>query len=46
VTTRDFIGDLTNEMEEYGSNAFFEEFTSGRSKNHAFSVYSPTTGKR
>ena len=33
-------------MEEYGPNSFIEEFVSGGPKNYAFSVYSPSTGKR
>jgi len=33
-------------LEEYGPNSFIEVFVSGGPKNYAFSVYSPSTGKR
>ena len=46
VKTGDYLGDLTNELEEYSPNSFIEEFVSGGPKNYAFSVYSPSTVKR
>ena len=42
----DYLGDLTNELEEYGSDSFIEQFVSGGPKNYAFSVFCPSTGKR
>ena len=43
---RGFLGDLTDELEEYGSCSFAEEFVSGGPRNYTFSVFSATTGKR
>ena len=41
-----YLGDLTDELEEFDSGSYIEEFVSGGPKNYAFSVTSPTTGKR
>jgi len=41
-----YFGDLTDELEEFGSVSYIEGFVSGGPKNYAFSVFSPTTGKR
>jgi hypothetical protein len=41
---RDYVGDLTNEL-EFGSGSYIEEFVSGGTQNYAFSVFSPSTGK-
>ena len=38
--------DLTDEIEEFGSGSYVEEFVSCGPKNYAFSVFSPATGKR
>ena len=46
MKTRDYLGDLTDELEEYGSGSFIQEFVSGGPKNYAFSVFCPSTGKR
>jgi hypothetical protein len=46
VKIGDYLGDLTNELEEYGSYSFIEQFLSGGPKNYAFSVFCPSTGKR
>ena len=35
----------SNELEEFGSGTFIEEFVSGGQKNYAFSVFSPSTGQ-
>jgi hypothetical protein len=40
------MGDLTDQLEEYGSGSYIEEFVSGGPKNCAFSVICPSTGKR
>ena len=40
------MGELTDELEEYGSCFFVEEFVSGGPKNYAFSVFWPSTGIR
>ena len=45
VETGDYLGDLTDEL-EFGSGSYIEQFVSGGPKNYAFSVFSPTTGKR
>jgi len=42
----DYLGDLTDDLEEYRSGSFVEEFVSGGSKYYAFSVFCPSTGKR
>ena len=46
VKTADYLDDLTDESEEYGSGSFVEEFVSGGPKNYAFTVFCPSTGKR
>ena len=46
VETGYYLGDLTDELEEFGSGSYIEEFVSGGPKNFSFSVFSPTTGKR
>jgi hypothetical protein len=38
------LGDLTNELEEYGKDSYITEFVSGGPKNYAFSVFCPSTG--
>ena len=45
VETGYYVGDLTDELEEFGSGSYIE-FVSCGPKNYAFSVFSPTTGKR
>jgi len=44
VTTRDYLGYLTDEL-EYGSGSI-DHFVLGSPKNYAFSVICPSTGKR
>jgi hypothetical protein len=39
VVTGDYLGDLTNELEEFGSGSFIQEFVSSGPKNYAFSVF-------
>ena len=46
VKTGDYLGNLTNELEEYGPGSFIQEFVSGGPKNYAFSVFFSSTGKR
>jgi hypothetical protein len=46
VKTGDYLSDLTDELEEFGSGSYIEEFVSGGSKNYAFSVFCPSSGKR
>jgi len=46
VTIGEYLGDLTDELEEYGSGSFIDEFVSGGAKNYAFLVICPSTGKR
>jgi hypothetical protein len=45
VKTGDYLGDLTNELDEYGPGSFIQEFVSGGPKNYAFLVFCPSTGK-
>ena len=44
--TVDYLGDLTDELEEFGPGSYIEQFVSGGPINYAFSVFSPLTGKR
>jgi hypothetical protein len=44
VQTGDYLGDLTNELEEYGKDSYITEFVSGGPKNYAFSVFCPSSG--
>jgi hypothetical protein len=43
VETGDYLGDLTDEVREYGTGAYISEFVSGGPKNYAFEVTTPTT---
>jgi hypothetical protein len=45
IKTGDFLGDLTDELEEFGRQSFIREFVSGGPKNYTFSVFCPATGK-
>ena len=45
VETRDFLSEITDELEEFGYGSYIEEFESGGPKNYAFSVFSPSTRK-
>jgi len=45
VKKGDYLGHLTDELEEFGSGSFIQEFVSGGPKNYAFSVFCPCTGK-
>ena len=45
VKTGDYLGEFTNQLEEYDPGSFIEEFVRWR-KNYAFSVFCPSTGKR
>ena len=42
---RYYLGDLTDELEEFCSGSYIEEFVSGCPQNYAISVFSPSTGK-
>ena len=46
MITGDYLSDLTDELEEYGSGSLIEDFVSLGPKNYGFSVVSPSTGKR
>lgn len=43
--TGPFLGELKDELEEFGPGSYIIEFFSGGPKNYAFKVYSPTTNK-
>ena len=45
VRASDYLGHLTDELEEFGYS-FIEEFISGGRRNFAFSVFCSSTGKR
>jgi hypothetical protein len=45
VKTGDYLGDLTDELEEFWPQSFIQEFVSGGPKNYAYSVFCPTKGK-
>lgn len=38
--TGNFLGDMTNELENYGPDTFISEFVSGGPKNYAFKLFS------
>ncbi|KAJ8981044.1 hypothetical protein NQ317_018016 [Molorchus minor] len=40
VPTGEFIGDMTDELESYGSGSYISEFVSGGLKNYAYKVFS------
>ncbi|KAG5868585.1 hypothetical protein JTB14_011269 [Gonioctena quinquepunctata] len=42
VPTGDFLGEMTDELDSYGTGSYITEFVSGGSKNYAYTVYSPT----
>ena len=46
VTVGDYLGDHTDELEEFASGSFIDVFVSGGPKNYVFSVICPSTGKR
>jgi hypothetical protein len=46
VSTGDYLGELTDELEEFGVGSYIDEFVSGGPKNYAYSVFCPSTGKR
>jgi len=46
VETGDYLGDLTDELEEFGSGSYIEEFVSGGPTNYTFPVFCPSAGKR
>ena len=41
-----YLCDLTDELGEFGTGSYIQEFVSVGPKNYAFSVFSPSTGKR
>jgi len=41
VETGYYFGDLTDELEEFGSGSYIEQFVSGGPKNYALSVLTP-----
>lgn len=43
--TGDFLGDLTDEIAEYGEGSYITEFVSGGPKNYAYKVFSPLNEK-
>ena len=43
LPTGDYLGDLTDELEEYGPGAYIQEFVSGGPKNYSYRVFSPHT---
>jgi hypothetical protein len=46
MKTGDYLGDLTDELEKFSAGSYIEEFVSGGTKNYAFSVFCPSTGKQ
>ena len=45
VPTGSSLGEMTDELEEYGPGSYITEFSSAGPKNYSYTVYSPTTGK-
>ena len=46
VQTGDYLGDITDEVKEFGSGSYIEEFVTGGPRNYAFLVFCPATRKR
>lgn len=44
IPTGVYLGEMVNELEAYGEDAYITEFCSGGAKNYAFEVLSPSTG--
>ncbi|KAG5900435.1 hypothetical protein JTB14_029321 [Gonioctena quinquepunctata] len=42
VPTGDFLGEMTDELDSYGTGSYMTELVSGGPKNYAYTVYSPT----
>lgn len=40
IATGQFVGDMTDELENYGSGSYIKKFVSGRPKNYSFRIYS------
>ena len=40
VETGHYVGDITDELEEFSSGSYIEEFVSGGPKTYAFTVFS------
>jgi hypothetical protein len=45
VETGDYLGDLTDELEEFGCGSYIEEIVSDRPKKCGFTVLCPATEK-
>lgn len=45
VPTGSSLGQLTDELEEYGPGSYITEFASAGPKNYSYTVFSPTTGQ-
>jgi hypothetical protein len=46
LSTGEFLGDLTDELSEYGNNATISEFVSAGPKNYAFTVVNRVSGEQ
>lgn len=46
IETGEYLGDMTNELFEYGKNAYIDTFISGGCKNYSYWVTNPDTGER
>ena len=44
VQTGNFLGDMTDELRDYGEGSYIEEFCSGGSKNYAYRVFEGASG--
>ncbi|KAG5864571.1 hypothetical protein JTB14_026266 [Gonioctena quinquepunctata] len=42
IPTGNFLGDMNDELSEYGAGSYIKEFVSGRPKNYVFEVVTPT----
>lgn len=40
-----YLGDLSNELEKYGKNAFVQTFAAAAPKSYALKIFDPQTGK-
>lgn len=45
MKTGDYLGDVTDELKEFGAGFYIEEFVSSCHKYYAFSIFFPSTEK-
>jgi len=46
VPTGSYLGDMTNELKDYGADSYITEFASGGPKNYGYKIYSTNDGQQ